>query len=177
MIECEPVSVSRYGPLNSMDRLTRSFLEARDDLLRFLKRRGRRKRGRRYRAERLAQAPGARRSAVVAGAAGRPVHYRGSPGNRLYRREVAALKVSRVTRPRGRLPVRVLIPKRRQTPPRGWTISRGPRAIAVGLPRSLSVERLEELTHAEIAARLGIIHQNRAAPYRKALRLCVRVSD
>src|SRR5229473_7253604 len=32
-----------YDDLNSVDRLTRSFLEARDDLLRFLKRRGRRR--------------------------------------------------------------------------------------------------------------------------------------
>jgi DNA-directed RNA polymerase specialized sigma24 family protein len=42
MIEFEFVAVTRYGDSNSMDRLTRSFLEARDDLLRFLKRRGRR---------------------------------------------------------------------------------------------------------------------------------------
>jgi RNA polymerase sigma-70 factor (ECF subfamily) len=35
------VSVSGHGNPHSMDRLTRSFLEARDDLLRFLKRRGR----------------------------------------------------------------------------------------------------------------------------------------
>src|SRR5580700_1635062 len=42
MIKFAPVSFTRYGDSNSMDRLTRSFLEARDDLLRFLKRRGRR---------------------------------------------------------------------------------------------------------------------------------------
>src|SRR6185437_13952093 len=41
MIKSVSVSASGHGNPHPMDRLTRSFMEARDDLLRFLKRRGR----------------------------------------------------------------------------------------------------------------------------------------
>jgi RNA polymerase sigma factor (sigma-70 family) len=41
MIKCVPVSASWHDTSHPMDRLTRSFMEARDDLLRFLRRRGR----------------------------------------------------------------------------------------------------------------------------------------
>jgi len=41
MIKSLPVSASWHGNPHPMDRLTRSFMEARDELLRFLKRRGR----------------------------------------------------------------------------------------------------------------------------------------
>jgi len=41
MIKSPPVSAPWHGTPHLMDRLTRSFMEARDDLLRFLRRRGR----------------------------------------------------------------------------------------------------------------------------------------
>src|ERR1700722_1337624 len=114
MIKFAPVSTTRYGDSNSMDRLTRSFLEARDDLLRFLKRRGRR--------HEIAAEKALAKEAALQDVDG--------PGVDLEAQADAAGRLERLSAALTELP-----PQCRQ---------------------AFLMNRIDELTHAEIAARLGV---------------------
>ena len=179
MIEFEPVSITRYVNPNSMDRLTRSFLEARDDLLRFLKRRGRRgaaedivqnvwlklrERGgdpqswKEPRAVLFTTAANLkidayRREAVAEEALGKEAALRED-----YRPEAdpeaqadAAGRLERLSSALAQLP-----PQCRQ---------------------AFLMNRIDELTHAQIAARLGISTKTVQRHIERALRLCVQVLE
>ena len=179
MIKFAPVSIARYGDSNSMDRLTRSFLEARDDLLRFLKRRGRR-----GAAEDIVQSVWLKlherggdpkswhepRAVLFTTAANLKID--------AHRREIAAEKA--------------LAKEAALQDVDGSGVDPEAQADAAGRLERLSaahgelppqcrqaflMNRIDELTHAEIAARLGISTKTVQRHIERALRLCVQVLE
>lgn len=178
MVRSVSVSAPGHGNPHPMDRLTRSFLEARDDLLRFLKRRGRQRA-----AEDIVQTVWLKlrergdqesweepRAVLFTTAAnlGTDSHRRESVAERVISREAANAE----------------------------TTTPGPdpeaQADAVGQLERLSValeqlpeqcrrafllNRLEGLTHAQIATRLGVSTKTVQRHIERALRACVEVLE
>lgn len=168
----------QYTDSNSMDRLTRSFLEARDDLLRFLKRRGRRGAAEdivqnvwlRLRERGDSQSWQEPRAVLFTTAA--------NLGIDSYRRETTA---------RTAISQEVI-----HAEITGESLDPEAQADAAGRLEKLSValaqlqpqcrdaflmNRLEELTHAQIAVRLGISTKTVQRHIERALQVCVRVLE
>jgi RNA polymerase sigma factor (sigma-70 family) len=180
MIEFEPVSATRYGDSNSMDRLTRSFLEARDDLLRFLKRRGRR-----GAAEDIVQNVWLKlrergsdpqsweepRAVLFTTAANLKIdaHRREAVAEEALGKEAALLQ--EIYRPEADPEAQADAAGR---------LERLSTALAQLPPQcrqAFLMNRIGELTHAQIAASLGISTKTVQRHIERALRLCVQVLE
>jgi RNA polymerase sigma factor (sigma-70 family) len=178
MVKSVSVSASWHGNPHPMDRLTRSFLEARDDLLRFLKRRGRQRAAEdivqtvwlKLRERGDAQSWEEPRAVLFTTAAnlGTDSHRRESAAERAMSREAASAE----------------------------TATPGPdpeaHADAVGqlerlsaaleqLPeqcrRAFLLNRIEGLTHTQIATQLGVSTKTVQRHIERALRVCVEVLE
>ena len=179
MIKFAPVSITRYGDSNSMDRLTRSFLEARDDLLRFLKRRGRRDA-----AEDIVQTAWLKlherggdpkswqepRAVLFTTAANLKIdaHRRETVAEEALAKEAALQHVDGLG-----------VDPEAQADAAG-RLERLSAALAELPPQcrqAFLMNRIDELTHAEIAARLGISTKTVQRHIERALRLCVQVLE
>ena len=179
MIEFELVSLTRYGDSNSMDRLTRSFLEARDDLLRFLKRRGRQSA-----AEDIVQNVWLKlrerggdpqswqepRAVLFTTASNLKIdtYRRETTAQEALSREAAAAEVDRPD-----------LDPEAQADAAG-RLERLSTALAQLPPQcreAFLMNRIDELTHAEIATRLGVSTKTVQRHIERALRLCVQVLE
>ena len=179
MIKFAPVSITRYGDSNSMDRLTRSFLEARDDLLRFLKRRGRR-----GAAEDIVQSVWLKlherggdpkswhepRAVLFTTAANLKID--------AHRREIAAEKALAKEAALQDVDGSGVDPEAQADA--AGRLERLSAALAELPPQcrqAFLMNRIDELTHAEIAARLGISTRTVRRHIERALQLCVQVLE
>jgi RNA polymerase sigma factor (sigma-70 family) len=179
MIKFATVSVTRYGDSNSMDRLTRSFLEARDDLLRFLKRRGRRSA-----AEDIVQNVWLKlrerggdpeswqepRAVLFTTAANLNID--------AYRRETAAQQAIENEAAHTETDRPDLNPETQADA--ASQLERLSQALAQLPPQcrqAFLMNRIDGLTHADIAARLSISTKTVQRHIERALRLCVQVLE
>jgi RNA polymerase sigma-70 factor (ECF subfamily) len=161
-----------------MDRLTRSFLEARDDLLRFLRRRGRR-----AAAEDIVQNVWLKlrerdngetwqepRAVLFTTAA--------NLGIDGYRREVAAQRAITRELAHAAITQQSLDPEAQADV--AGRLEKLAAALAQLQPQcrdAFLLNRLEKLTHAEIADRLGISTKTVQRHIERALRVCVQVLE
>jgi RNA polymerase sigma factor (sigma-70 family) len=162
-----------------MDRLTRSFLEARDDLLRFLKRRGRRgaaedivqnvwlKLHERGGDPRSWEKP---RAVLFTTAANLKID--------AYRREITAQQalakeaaLADVERPEANPEAQADAAAQLER------LSAALSQLPSQCRQAFLLNRIEELTHAEIATRLGISTKTVQRHIERALRLCVQVLE
>jgi RNA polymerase sigma factor (sigma-70 family) len=157
-----------------MDRLTRSFLEARDDLLRFLKRRGRR-----GAAEDIVQSVWLKlreRSDPRSWREPRAVLFTTAANLKIdaYRRETAAKEAA------SRAEVVGPEPDPEAQADAAAQLERLSAALEQLPPQcrqAFLMNRIEELTHAQIAERLGISTKTVQRHIERALRLCVQVLE
>ena len=181
MLKSALTSGSRCDDLNSVDRLTRSFLEARDDLLRFLRRRSRG--GRRGAAEDIVQTVWLKlreRDDSQTWEEPRAVLFTTAANleTDTYRREVSAEKV--FSNDAADLDAACPHPDPEAQADAAGRLER----LAVALEQlppqcreAFLLNRLEELTHVEIAARLGVSTKTVQRHIERALRLCVQVLE
>jgi RNA polymerase sigma factor (sigma-70 family) len=170
-----------YDNLNSVDRLTRSFLEARDDLLRFLKRRGRRRQ--QGTAEDIVQTVWLKhreRGDSQSWQEPRAVLFTTAANLQTdaHRREVSAEKVFSSEAADPEAPCPHSDPETQADA--AGRLERLAAALEQLPPQCREVfllNRLEELTHVEIAARLGISTKTVQRHIERALRLCLQVLE
>lgn len=178
MIKSVPVSASWHGNPHPMDRLTRSFLEARDDLLRFLKRRGRQRA-----AEDIVQTVWVK------------LRERGDEQSWQEPRAVlftTAANLGTDSRRRETVAERAISREAASVEATGPAPDPAAQADAVGqlerlsaaleqLPetcrRAFLLNRLEGLTHTQIAAELGVSTKTVQRHIERALRACVEVLE
>jgi RNA polymerase sigma factor (sigma-70 family) len=179
MIKFAPASVARYGDSNSMDRLTRSFLEARDDLLRFLKRRGRR-----GAAEDITQSVWLKlhehggdpkswqepRAMLFTTAANLKIdaHRRETAAQKALAKEAALQDVDGSG---------VDLEAQVDAVAQLERLSAALTELPPQCRQAFLLNRIDELTHAEIAAQLGISTKTVQRHIERALRLCVQVLE
>jgi RNA polymerase sigma factor (sigma-70 family) len=178
MIKSVLVSASWHGNPHPMDRLTRSFMEARDDLLRFLRRRGRRRAAedivqtvwlklRERGDEQSWQEP---RAVLFTTAAnlGTDSHRRETAAERALSREAASAEAT------GHVP---------DPEAQADAVGQLERLAAAleQLPeqcrRAFLLNRLEGLTHTQIAAQLGVSAKTVQRHIERALRACLEVLE
>jgi RNA polymerase sigma-70 factor (ECF subfamily) len=160
-----------------MDRLTRSFLEARDDLLRFLKRRGRR-----GGAEDIVQNVWIKlrehgdpeswrqpRAVLFSTAANLQVdaYRRENAAQRAIAREIDRANAEHNPDPEAHADTAARLEK----------LSAALEQLPPQCRQAFLMNRLEELTHAQIAARLGISTRTVRRHIERALQLCVQVLE
>lgn len=178
MITSMPVSASWQGTPHLMDRLTRSFMEARDDLLRFLRRRGRQKAAEdivqtvwlRLRERGDAQSWEEPRAVLFTTAAnlGTDIHRRETVAERALSREAASADA---------------IDPGLDPEAHADAVGQLERLAAAleQLPeqcrQAFLLNRLEGLTHARIATQLGVSTKTVQRHIERALRACVEVLE
>jgi RNA polymerase sigma factor (sigma-70 family) len=161
-----------------MDRLTRSFLEARDDLLRFLKRRGRRSAAEdivqnvwlRLRERGDSQSWQEPRAVLFTTAA--------NLGIDSYRRETTAQKA--ISQEVTHAEITGESPDPETQADAAGQLEKLSAALAQLQPQcrdAFLMNRLEELTHAQIATRLGISTKTVQRHIERALQVCVQVLE
>ena len=181
MLKSPLTSGSQYDEWIPVDRLTRSFLEARDDLLRFLRRRSRTHRA--AAAEDIVQTVWLKlreRDDSQTWEEPRAVLFTTAANleTDTYRREISAEKVfsSEAADPETACPR----PDPEAQADAAGRLERLTAALEQLPPQcreAFLLNRLEELTHVEIAARLGVSTKTVQRHIERALRLCLQVLE
>src|SRR6266702_67757 len=160
MLKSPLTSGSQYDEWIPVDRLTRSFLEARDDLLRFLRRRSRTHRA--AAAEDIVQTVW--------------LKLRERDDSQTWEEPRAVLFTSAAADPETACPR----PDPEAQADAAGRLERLTAALEQLPPQcreAFLLNRLEELTHVEIAARLGVSTKTVQRHIERALRLCVQVLE